>query len=53
MTLPGFSVHGVLSQARILEWIASLEELPNLGIKPWSPASQADSLPFELPTGKT
>ena len=24
------------------------EELHNLGIEPWSPASQADSLPFEL-----
>ena len=26
----------------------SPEELSNPGIKPWSPASQADSLPFEL-----
>ena len=26
----------------------SPEELPNPGIEPWSPASQADSLPFEL-----
>ena len=26
----------------------SPEELPHPGIKPWSPASQADSLPFEL-----
>ena len=25
----------------------SPEELPNPGIRPWSPASQADSLPFE------
>ena len=24
------------------------EDLPTPGIKPWSPASQADSLPFEL-----
>ena len=47
--LPGFSVHGIL-QAIILEWIAipSPEELPNPGIKPWSPELQADSLPFEL-----
>ena len=47
--LPGFSVLGVL-QARILWWIAfpSPEELPNPGIEPWSPASKADSLPFEL-----
>ena len=26
----------------------SPEELPNPGIEPWSPASQADSIPFEL-----
>ena len=26
----------------------SPEELPNPEIKPWSPALQADSLPFEL-----
>ena len=26
----------------------SPEELPNPGIEPWSPASQAVSLPFEL-----
>ena len=26
----------------------SLEELANPGIESWSPASQADSLPFEL-----
>ena len=26
----------------------SPEELPNPGIEPWSPASQANSLPFEL-----
>ena len=26
----------------------SPEELPNPGIEPWSPAWQADSLPFEL-----
>ena len=26
----------------------SPEELPNTGIDPWSPALQADSLPFEL-----
>ena len=26
----------------------SPEELPNPGIKPWSPALQADFLPFEL-----
>ena len=26
----------------------SPEDLPNPGIEPWSPALQADSLPFEL-----
>ena len=38
---PGSSVHGIF-QARILEWIAipSLEDLPNPGIKPRSPALQ-------------
>ena len=46
---PGFSVHGIL-QARILEWIAIpfSRGLPHPGIKTWSPAFQADSLPFEL-----
>ena len=45
---PGFSVYGIL-QARILEWIAIpfSEDLPNPGIQPWSPVSQADSLPLE------
>ena len=43
----GFSVHGIL-QARILEWgaISSSRDLPNPGIKPAPPASQADSLPL-------
>ena len=42
---PGSSVHEVL-QARILEWIPlpSPVDLPDLGIKPGSPALQADSL---------
>ena len=49
----GFSVHGIL-QARILEcWSASLfpspRDLPYSGIKPGSPALQADSLPSESP----
>ena len=45
----GFSVHGIL-QARILEWIAIpfSRDFPDPGIKSWSPALQADSLPFEL-----
>ena len=47
---PGSSVHGI-SQARILEWAAMLSsgDLPNLGIKPGSPALQADSVPPEPP----
>ena len=47
---PGSSVHGI-SQARILEWVAIpfSRDLPNPGIKPGSPALQADSLPFEPP----
>ena len=44
-----YTVHGIL-QARILEWVApSPGDLPNPGIKPRSPALQADSLPAELP----
>ena len=43
--LPGSSVHGTF-QARILEWVAvpSSRALPDPGIKPASPALQADSL---------
>ena len=46
----GSSVHWI-SQARILEWIAfpSPGDIPDLGIKPGSPALQADSLLFEPP----
>ena len=42
---PGSSVHGI-SQTRILEWIAipSPGVLPDPGIKPKSPALQADFL---------
>ena len=42
----GLYVHGIL-QARILEWVAFpfSRDLPNPGIKPRSPALQADSLP--------
>ena len=49
-TPPGSSVHGVL-QARVLEWAAIpfSRDLPNPGIKPRSPALQADSLPPEPP----
>ena len=48
-----FTVHGIL-QARILEWVAFpfSKDLPNPGIKPKSPAFQADSLLSEpLGTG--
>ena len=43
-----YTVHGIL-QARILEWVAFLfsVDLPESGIKPRSPALQADSLPTE------
>ena len=49
-SLPGSSIHGIF-QARILEWVAfpSPGDLPDPGIEPWSPALQADSLPFEPP----
>ena len=45
--VPGSSVHEI-SQARILErvFIFFTRDLPNPGIKPGSPALQADSLPL-------
>ena len=47
-----YTVHRIL-QARILEWVAFpfFRNLPNPGIKPRTPALQADSLPGE-PQGK-
>ena len=47
LATPGTSVYGIL-QAIILEWVAisSSGDLPNPGIKPKSPALQADSLPL-------
>ena len=47
---PGFSAQGIL-QARILEWVAIpfSRDLPDPGIKPGSPALQADSLLSEPP----
>ena len=60
---PGSSIHGIL-QARILEWVAisfsrqeywsglpfpSPGDLPDPGIKPGSPALQADTLTSEPP----
>ena len=49
---PGSSLHGIF-QARILEWAAIFPsgDLPSPGIKPVSPALQADSSPTE-PAGK-
>jgi len=53
-SLPGSSVHGIL-QERILEWESipfsegKILEFPNPGIKPKSPALQADSLPSVPP----
>ena len=46
---PGSTVHGIL-QARIPEWLpfSFLENLPDRGIEPGSPALQAHSLPTEL-----
>ena len=48
---PGSLVHGIF-QARIQEQrcaFPSPGDLPNSGIKPGSPASQADALPSEPP----
>ena len=49
-SLPGSPLRGIL-QARILERVAipSPGDLPDLEIKPGSPALQADSLPSEPP----
>ena len=48
----GSSVHGFL-QAKILEWVSFSPpgDLPNPGVKPRSPALQADSL-LSVPLGK-
>ena len=47
---PGSPVPGIL-QARTLEWVpfSSPGDLPDPGIKPRSPALQADPLPVEPP----
>ena len=47
---PGSSVHGII-KTRLLEWVAfsSPRDLSNPGIKPGSPALQADSLLSNLP----
>ena len=48
--LSGSSIHGIF-QARVLEWISISfsRDLPGPGIKPGSPALQADALPSEPP----
>ena len=51
LSSPGSSIHGIL-QARILEGVYHFllpGDLPDPGIKPESPALQADSLPSEPP----
>ena len=52
-SLPGSSVHRIF-QARVLEWgaISFSRGSSNPGIKPRSPALQADALPSE-PPGKS
>ena len=45
---PGSSVHGIF-QARVLKPFPSPRDLPNPGIKPGSPALQADALLSEPP----
>ena len=49
-SLSGASIHGIF-QARVLEWspFPSPGDLPDPGIEPRSPASQADALPSEPP----
>ena len=52
-SLPGSSVQGIL-QARVLQWVSIFfpRRFPDPGIKPGSPALQADALPSE-PPGKS
>ena len=47
-SLPGYSVHGIL-RARVLEWVAISfsRGSPDPGIKPRSPAFQADAFTSE------
>ena len=49
-SLPASSLHGIL-QARVVEWVAIsfYRDLPDPGIKPGSPAFQADTLTSEPP----
>ena len=52
-SLPGSSVHGIF-QARILEWVAVVRDLPDSGIEPTSPTSPALAGRFftTVPPGK-
>ena len=47
---PGSSIHGIF-QARVLKWVAISfsRGSSQRGIKPWSPALQADTLPSAPP----
>ena len=49
-SLPGFSIHGIF-QARVPEWVAISfsGDLSDPGIKPGSPALQAEALPSKPP----
>ena len=47
-SLPGSSVHEIL-QARILEWVAYVGNLPDPGVKLGSSVLQVDSLSADLP----
>ena len=51
-SLPGYPVHGILQANNTgVDFHFLLQgNLPNPGIKHWSPALQTDSLPTELPT---
>ena len=50
-SLPSSSVHGILQATGCWSGLPSPGDLPDPGIKPRSPAFQADSLPTE-PAGK-
>ena len=49
-SLPSSSIHGIF-QAKVLEWVAISfsRDLPDPGVKPGSPALQADALLSESP----
>ena len=50
-SLPGSSFHGTFQQEYWSGWPFHFPgDLPNAGIKPWSPTLQADSLESEPPS---